>query len=101
MISIYVTCGTESEAQDIGRDLVKKKLVACANYFPIKSIFEWKGTIEAGDEFVLLLKTVDEKYDRVVLEVKKMHSYEIPCIIKYNVDADLDYENWVKSQVTG
>jgi len=32
----------KDEAKNIAKELIKKKLVACANMFPIESIYEWK-----------------------------------------------------------
>ena len=99
MVIVYVPCGNEEEARNIGKALVEKKLAACANYFPIKSIFNWKGKLDETGEILLLLKTTDEKWEAVKEEVKKMHSYEIPCIMKIEANANKEYEKWVRESV--
>jgi len=48
---IYITAGDREEAMKIGRTLVEEGLAACANLFPITSIYQWKGKIEEGSEF--------------------------------------------------
>lgn len=99
MIIVYVTCGSKEEAKKIADFAVKNKLAACANYFPINSVYKWKGKIENDKEFVLLLKTVDKNFGKLKSEIRKMHSYEIPCIMKIDADANKEYADWVKKQV--
>ncbi|MCZ7405999.1 MAG: divalent cation tolerance protein CutA, partial [Candidatus Methanoperedens sp.] len=43
---VYITAGDMDEARKIGRELVEDHLAACANIFPITSIFRWKGKID-------------------------------------------------------
>lgn len=95
MIVIYITCKNSTEAKKIGKAIVSKKLAACANFFPIKSVYKWKGKMVEDNEIVLLLKTVDKNFSKIRKEVKKLHSYEVPCILKIKVDANKEYENWV------
>ncbi len=99
MIVVYITCKNAKEAKKIGKAMVEKKLAACANYFPVNSVYEWEGKLQEDNEFVLLLKTVDENFGKVREEVKKMHSYEVPCILKINVEANNEYGEWVKRQI--
>lgn len=99
MIVVYVTCKDKEEAHKIGRHVVGKKLAACANYFPINSIYEWQGKLNEDNEFVLLMKTVDANFGKLNEEVKKLHSYDVPCILKIKADANAEYDEWVKKQV--
>ena len=98
MILIYITCKDEQEAVKITKHLLRKKLIACNNFFPIKSMYWWKGKIEKDNEIVLLAKTTEDKYDSVVKEVKKIHSYDIPCIMKLKADCNKEYDNWIKEE---
>tara|TARA_Y100000310_G_scaffold130550_1_gene129722 strand:+ start:63 stop:368 length:306 start_codon:yes stop_codon:yes gene_type:complete len=95
MIFVYVVCKDKEEANKIGKLLVKKKRVACANTFPISSFYNWENKLIEDDEFVLLLKTVSNRYKELEKEIKEIHSYDIPAIIKINVEANSTYENWV------
>jgi periplasmic divalent cation tolerance protein len=99
MIIVYVTCKDKEEAHKIGKHVVEKKLAACANYFPVNSVYEWQGKLQEDNEFVLLLKTFDENFDKVKEEVEKIHSYDVPCILKIDVEANKEYRDWVKQQV--
>jgi periplasmic divalent cation tolerance protein len=95
LVLIYITNPDKKTAKEISKKLLKKKLIACANIFPIKSLFMWNGKIEKENEFVLLCKTISSKTTAVKKQVKKMHPYEVPCIIKWNASANKEYEKWV------
>src|SRR3989338_433397 len=98
-IFVYVTAGDEKEAQKIAQLLLKKKLIACANMFPIKSMYAWKGKVQSDDEVVLILKTIEKNAASIEAEIKKLHSYDIPCICKIPVSANKEYLAWVQEQL--
>lgn len=97
-IILYVTHKDIESAQKIANHLLQKKLIACANFFPIKSSYWWKGKIENSDEIVSLLKTRKENWEKIKKEIKKIHPYETPCIIKINAEANGDYESWINEE---
>lgn len=102
MILIYVTCKDVEEAQKISRILLEKKLIACANFFPMNSMYWWKGSINEDKEFVLILKTVKEKFKVVEKEVKKLHSYDCPCVISLDVkEGNKEFLEWIKKEIKG
>jgi uncharacterized protein involved in tolerance to divalent cations len=37
---------------------IEQQLAACANVFPMQSVFPWNGEIQQEEEFVLILKTL-------------------------------------------
>jgi len=98
MISVYITCKDEKEAAKISEHLLKKRLIACSNIFPIKSMYWWKEKITKDNEIVMLAKTSDKNYEKIKKEVKKLHSYDIPCILKYDIDANKEYKEWVEKE---
>ncbi len=99
-IIIYITAANKQEAEQIGRTLVEKKLAACSNIVdPINSIFSWKGDICQEKETLLMLKTMQNKFDIIVHEVKNLHSYETPEIIALPIIAGSDdYLSWIKEE---
>ena len=64
---VYVACKDNEEAEKISNHLLKKRLIACANTFPVKSIYRWKNKINKDNEIVVLAKSLKEK--RIVLSV--------------------------------
>ncbi|MFC1691432.1 divalent-cation tolerance protein CutA [Nanoarchaeota archaeon] len=98
-ILIYTTNKDLEESQKIANALLEKKLIACANFFPIKSAYWWQGKINNDDEYVSILKTKPDNWESVKKEIKQLHSYDCPCIIKMDVEANSEYEDWVKKEV--
>jgi periplasmic divalent cation tolerance protein len=95
MIINYITCKNKAEAKKIANALLKKKLIACANIFPVDSLYKWKGKLNSDKEAVLLAKTNKD----IAKEVKKLHSYECPCIIKINAAANKEFANWLNAEL--
>jgi len=96
MISVYITCKDEKQAVKISEHLLKKRLIACSNMFPIRSMYWWKENITNDKEIVMLAKAPDKNYEKIKNEVKKLHSYDIPCILKFDIEANKEYIEWVK-----
>jgi len=96
---LYVTAADEEEAKNISKLLLEKKLIACANIFPIKSMYWWKGKITEESEVVLILKTLMEKVAAVKSEIEKIHSYKITCITEIKVEPNEKYGRWLKEQI--
>ena len=97
-IIIYVTYPNMDEAKEAVFYLIEKKLIACANYFPIKAASNWTGKVVECEEVVAILKTKTENWQKVKSEVKKIHSYKVPCIMKLDVESNEEYDSWVKSE---
>lgn len=95
-ITIYVTYPNFKEAKKITDHLLTKKLAACVTFFPVKSKFWWQGKINQANEVATLLKTKKENWEKVKREIKKMHSYRVPCIEKIITEANKEYETWIK-----
>jgi periplasmic divalent cation tolerance protein len=97
-IMVYITAANMDEAFQISELLVELQLAACANFYPIRSIYRWNNKMVSDEEFAISLKTKEEHFDRIVDEVKKIHSYEIPCIISYPIITGYQpYIDWINS----
>jgi periplasmic divalent cation tolerance protein len=95
--SIYITAKDEIEARKIGLALVSERLAACVNYFPIKSIYRWQGSIEEASEAALIAKTSAQRVEALIERVKQLHSYQTPCVVSWTIDkGNLPYLDWIK-----
>lgn len=93
---VYIVAASKSEAETIGRTLVKERLAACVNYFLCHSIYTWKGRQEAGQEWILICKTKREKYPLLEERVKRLHSYELPAIVALEIkEGEKCFLNWI------
>ena len=98
-IIIYTTHSNEESAEKLSNLLIEEKYIACSNSFPIKSAYWWKGVVENEHEFVAILKTIPENWKAVQIKIESLHSYETPCIIKIDVEANAAYEQWIRNEV--
>jgi periplasmic divalent cation tolerance protein len=99
-ISVYITCGNKEESEKIAETLVTEKLAACVNYFPVNSVYLWKGKLEKSGEYVLLCKTRKENFSKIKKRVKEIHSYEVPAILAFEIArGNKEYLDWVDDSV--
>ncbi|PIY80916.1 MAG: divalent-cation tolerance protein CutA [Candidatus Pacebacteria bacterium CG_4_10_14_0_8_um_filter_42_14] len=96
---IYITNENLDEAKKIARHLLDKRMIGCANIFPITSMYWWKDKIVDGDEFVLIAKTTQNNVEKIRNEVAKIHPFDTPCIIKIDVDPNEKYLKWIESEL--
>jgi periplasmic divalent cation tolerance protein len=100
-VFIYITNPTKKVAKKIAKHLLQKRLIACANIFPINSLYWWEGKICDEKEFVLIAKTVEEKFEKIKKEVEKIHPFSIPCIVKIRVAPNEKYLDWLVKELAG
>jgi periplasmic divalent cation tolerance protein len=96
----YMTCKNKVEANKIAYALVKKDLVACANIIPnIKSYFKWNNKkVNIIKESVLIGKTVKKNINKIILYVKKISSYDCPCVVFVDIkNGNKDFLSWIKN----
>jgi periplasmic divalent cation tolerance protein len=97
IVQIITTADNRSIIENIGRDLVEKRLIACAQILgPIQSIYRWKGNVKDANEWLLLMKSKASLYSAIEEEIRRQHPYELPEIIAINIDKGLaGYLDWV------
>ena len=97
-IQVFTTTETKEEAEKIAQYLVEQKLAACVQITgPIASTYRWKGKVENAQEWLCLIKTREDFYDKVEKAIKKLHSYETPEIIAVQiVKGSKEYLNWIE-----
>lgn len=99
LVLFYVPCPTREKAEEIALALIEKKLIACANIFPVYSIYRWEGRTNSETEYVMFAKTLPKKAGEAEKEIKVLHPYEIPAIIRMLADVNDPYLNWVAAEV--
>ena len=99
MALLYLTCKNKNEAERISAHLLKKRLIACASIFPVKSMYRWDHKIVNENEEVIIAKTSSKNFKKAVIEIKKIHSYKIPCILRIDAAANRDYGKWANNEM--
>ena len=95
------TAGSEKEAGKVAKILVEERLAACANVIPgVRSFFYWKGRLCEDKEALILIKTMNNKAEKIIDRIREIHSYEVPEIIFFRVDkGEGNYLKWVEKMV--
>jgi periplasmic divalent cation tolerance protein len=93
----YITVADMAEAEKTGRSLVENRLAACVNIFTgMQSMYMWQGRMERSQEAVVIAKTTEKLKQRLLEQVKKVHSYECPCVVFLPVSGgNPDFLRWM------
>jgi periplasmic divalent cation tolerance protein len=99
IIIFYIPCGSSEEAARLGKLAVEQKLAACANVFPIQSVFPWNGSIQSEGEYVCILKTLPYRKAELEEYMTALHAYHIPCIARWTAEVNASYGLWMEEQI--
>jgi len=95
---VLVTCGTLEESRKIARVVVEKHLAACVNIVThaVESFYMWGGKLENASEYLLVIKTSEERLEELKKAVLEMHSYDTPEFVALPVVAGTEeYLKWI------
>ena len=97
---VYITAESMEDAEIIGRNLVSRRLAACVNIISnMKSIYQWEGKIETGNEVVIIAKTKKVLVNELTEHVKNLHSYDTPCVVSLPIeDGNSDFIQWIRDE---
>ena len=87
LVVVVTTVANEAAAQKLARAAIEKRLAACVQCLPIRSVYRWKGAIEQSQEVQLLLKTPGTRQAALLKWLAANHPYETPEIIVQPVSA--------------
>ena len=100
-IVVFSTCDSEEQAGRIARALVEQRLAACVNIVPgARSIYRWKGQVEDGTEWLLIIKSRRDLMDPLRVAIGKIHTYEVPELLALPVvDGSEGYMAWLDREL--
>lgn len=96
---LYVTFDSETAADHMITQLIAERLIACGNKISASSVYLWEGTVCKENETAVLMKTSKEKLSETRSRIEELHSYEIPCIIDWEVSCNASYYLWILKSV--
>lgn len=73
---LYLTCQSGNE-NDIAQALLERKLIACAKFSPVHSVYRWNGDVEQDDEIFITFESASDLYDEIKQVVSEtIHGYD-------------------------
>ena len=98
-VLIYVTHPNHSDAVDLARFLVERKLAAAVNLLPgMETVYRWQGEVECGQETVMIVKSRRALVEAIQNAVLSRHPYECPCFVVIDIAGSSPaYLDWVHS----
>jgi periplasmic divalent cation tolerance protein len=99
---VLVTCATLEEARKIARAVVEKHLAACVNIVThaVESFYTWEGKLEDSSEYLLMIKTSEERLGELQRHVLALHSYDTPEFVVLPIVAGSEpYLTWLEGSL--
>jgi periplasmic divalent cation tolerance protein len=102
-VIVIVTTASKQEAESIAQRLLRERLIACANIIgPVSSFFNWSGKMEKAEEYLILMKSREDLFEKLAENVTPLHSYEVPeLLVLPIVDGSKAYLNWLGGCLVG
>lgn len=75
--------------------LVKQKLAACVSFWPVSSVYRWKGKVRTVKEWMLCIKTSKKLGKKCETKLRELHPYALPMITVEKMKVDKRVEQWV------
>lgn len=103
MAGIYIVSSmfaTHEDAMKVARALVEQKLAACVSvHAGITSIYRWQGKVQQEAEVMLSAKTTKDRCQAAMDAIKRLHPYDLPCIMASPVLEGFDpFMEWVREE---
>ena len=99
IVQVTTTCSDESSARHLAREMVEKRLAACAQIKAISSVYMWDKKLCDDREYEVSFKTVPRLRDALSDALIAAHTYDLPQIIYSDIEASDDYTCWVATMV--
>lgn len=99
---LLCTCPDDAVAADLSVRLVDQGLAACINCIPgLTSVYKWESEMQSGTEVLLMIKTSEAAVERLIVELKHLHPYELPEIIAVPITAGYEpYLDWIRESTS-
>ena len=100
-VQVFTTVEKREDGVRITEEVVKKRVAACAQMVgPITSTYWWKGEIEQAEEWLCILKSRKDLYEKLETTIREIHPYDVPEILAVPVVAgNRSYLEWLDSSV--
>jgi periplasmic divalent cation tolerance protein len=101
VLIVLTTCPAVEAAEALAEQVVEARLAACVQVLPrMTSIYWWEGEVQRESEYLLLIKTLPEKWDELREFISSNHSYDVPEIISFASEHVSElYDRWLAQEL--
>lgn len=100
MVFIYTTCKDVDEAKTLGSLIIKNKIGACVDFWPISSCYNWGGEMKCVEQAMLQITTFESKIEEINQIISENHSYSTPLIAGVDVRRiNHSYKEWMMKEI--
>lgn len=91
------TTPSREEAESLADAIIESKLAACVQILPqMTSVYVWEGEVQHENEHLLLIKTLEGRYQELESFIRANHSYDVPEIAAIRAENVSDgYRKWL------
>lgn len=99
MLIVFTAAPNGQEAENLAEKIVEAKLAACVQILPqMKSFYFWQDSLQKEHEHLLLIKTLEQKYEALEKFILSNHSYDVPEIVAVKTEKMSEsYLTWMKN----
>jgi periplasmic divalent cation tolerance protein len=100
-IQVITTVDKKEVAKKLALILIKNRLAACVHIVgPITSTYRWEGNVEEAEEWLCLIKSKRNLFEKLEEKIKETYSYEVPEIIALPIiSGSEDYLEWLQNEL--
>ncbi|MFI6156514.1 divalent-cation tolerance protein CutA [Kitasatospora sp. NPDC051170] len=96
---VTTTHDDETRARELALTVVRDRLAACAQVYPIQSVYWWDGEVQDSAEWRVDFKTRVDLADQLAARIAELHTYDTPEIIGVTVTTgSAAYLDWVTAE---
>lgn len=101
MIIVLTTVPDADDGERLAEQLIGERLAACVQILPkMTSVYFWEGEVRTEPEHLLLIKTLDSKFDELAEFIRANHSYTVPEVVAVRVESvSEEYLEWMRASV--
>ncbi|MCX6815642.1 MAG: divalent cation tolerance protein CutA [Candidatus Aenigmarchaeota archaeon] len=96
---VLISATSRKEANNLSDMLVREKLIAGSLIKKGPSRYWWKGKIVEKDYYNVEAFSRMKHKQRIINEVKKIHSDECPIIAFFKMDGNKEFLKWIEESV--
>lgn len=100
-IQVITTVDQKEVAKKLALVLTKNRLAACVQIVgPITSTYQWKDNLEEAEEWLCLIKSKRNLFEKLEGKIKEVHPYKVPEIIALPIiSGSEDYLEWLQNEL--